>query len=123
MLRTSAEFAALTGAPSANASLLGIRYRTDAHLATPNIRAPRVRDEVILRVGIAAGRKVGGAVVRNRIRRRLKVVLRDLAPQLLSDAQLLIHVRAAAADATSAQLRSDLVACLRQARLVAGPRA
>ena len=119
MLRSSADFAALTHAPSAHASRLGIRFRVGA----PTDGDHPVADGAALRVGIAAGRKVGGAVVRNRIRRRLKALLRDLAPQLTDDASILITVRAAAATASSAELQGDLVACLRRARLLEGGRA
>ena len=71
-----------------------------------------------LRIGIAASRKVGGAVVRNRIRRRLKAIARDLAPHLPAGTDMLIGVRPEAADATSDQLRASLVSCLRRAKLI-----
>ncbi|MFM7782270.1 MAG: ribonuclease P protein component, partial [Candidatus Limnocylindrus sp.] len=62
MIRTEADFTALAAAPGVNSALLGIRFI--------------VRDNTLpaLRIGIAASKKVGGAVVRNRVRRRLKAI-------------------------------------------------
>jgi len=39
-------------------------------------------------VAYAIGRKVGGAVVRNRLRRRLRAIVSELAPQLVPGAYL-----------------------------------
>jgi ribonuclease P protein component len=71
--------------------------------------------------GIAASKKIGGAVVRNRIRRRLKVIARDLAPAVKPGTDLLIGVRASASVASSAQLRAALTDCLRRGKLFANP--
>lgn len=108
MLRTPSDFAALSAAPGVTTSLLGVRHRTVATTeATPT-----------LRLGIATSRKVGNAVVRNRIRRRLKSIVRELAPQVRPGAEILIGVRAAASTASSAELRIALTDCLRRARLI-----
>ena len=106
MIRTAADFTALAAAPGVNSPLLGVRFV--------------VRDRAVpsLRIGIAASKKVGGAVVRNRIRRRLKSIARELAPQVRPGAEILIGVRTAASTATSAELRAALTECLRRARLV-----
>jgi len=106
MIRTVADFTALAAAPGVNSPLLGIRYlvRADAQPA--------------LRIGIAASKKVGGAVVRNRIRRRLKVAARDLAAQVRPGTDALIGVRPAAAAASSAELRAALNDCFRRAKLL-----
>lgn len=111
MLRTAADFSALADAPRASSALLGIRHRTAAARAESTHR---------LRIGIAASRKVGGAVVRNRIRRRLKAIARDLAPTIPAGTDILIGVRPEAATASSDELRAAFVACLRRARLVDG---
>ena len=49
------------------------------------------------RVAYAVGRRVGGAVVRNRLRRRLRHVVHDLAPELASGAYLVAATSAASA--------------------------
>ena len=115
MLRTAADFSALADAPRSSSALLGIRHRIDPSRAT-DIAAPT------LRIGIAASRKVGGAVVRNRIRRRLKVIARDLAPNLPAGTDILIGVRPEAAEASSDELRASLIACLRRAKLIEAPK-
>lgn len=57
-------------------------------------------------VGITVGKHVGGAVVRNTVRRRLAALLRDaLAGRRV---RLLVIARRAAASAPFAQLRNDL---------------
>jgi ribonuclease P protein component len=60
-------------------------------------------------VGFAVGRSVGPAVVRNRIRRRLRAAMAELAP--LPGTYLVAAVPAAAA-APFAVLRDDLAAAL-----------
>ena len=111
MLRTTADFSALADAPRSSSALLGVRHRVDPSRAT-DPTAPT------LRIGIAASRKVGGAVVRNRIRRRLKAIARDLAPHLPAGTDILISVRPDAAAASSDELRASLLACLRRAKLI-----
>ena len=108
MIRTAADFEALAAAPGVNSPLLGVRFA--------------VRDHTVpsLRIGIAASKKVGGAVVRNRIRRRLKAITRDLAPAVVPGTDILIGVRVSAATASSEQLRAALTDCLRRAKLLSG---
>ncbi len=106
MIRTAADFTALSGAPGVNTPLLGIRYTV------------RTNNTSLLRIGIAASKKIGGAVVRNRIRRRLKAIARELAPQVKPGTDLLIGVRVGAATASSDQLRAAVTDCLRRAGLM-----
>jgi ribonuclease P protein component len=101
MLRTPSDFAALSAAPGVTTPLLGVRHRTVAATdSTPS-----------LRLGIATSRKVGNAVVRNRIRRQLKSIARELAPQVRPGAEILIGVRTAASTAQSCAPRSP-TACV-----------
>ena len=108
MLSTPSCCAALIATAGFTTPLRGALHRTFA--ATDSTPA--------LRLGIATSRKVGNAVVRNRIRRRLKSIARELAPQVRPGAEILIGVRTAASTATSAELRAALTDCLRRARLV-----
>jgi ribonuclease P protein component len=81
--------------------------------------------EPVVRIGFVVSRAVGGAVVRNRVKRRLRHAAR--AHLALLDANLGQHggydivVRAlpAAADASFAELASDLAGCLDTLRPVA----
>jgi ribonuclease P protein component len=56
-------------------------------------------------VAYAIGSKVGGAVVRNRLRRRLRAIAHEAAPQLPKGAYL-ITAAPAAADLTFGELRT-----------------
>ena len=61
------------------------------------------------RVGFAIGRKVGPAVVRNQVRRRLRTVFRELeARGGLSAGAYLVIVRPAAADRSQLELRGNV---------------
>lgn len=62
-------------------------------------------------VAYAVGTAVGPAVVRNRVRRRLRAAVADLAPR---PGVYLVAVDPAAADHDYARLRSDLAAALAQ---------
>ena len=60
------------------------------------------------RVAIKVSRKVGGAVVRNLIRRRVKSILRDLFPSLTRPCDCVVIGRQAAPQATFDRMREDL---------------
>jgi ribonuclease P protein component len=62
-----------------------------------------------VRVAFAIGKPVGTAVVRNRIRRRLRAALPSLSP---APGTYLIAVSPAAANASYQALRTDLESCL-----------
>jgi ribonuclease P protein component len=52
-----------------------------------------------VRVGLITSRRVGGAVVRNRVRRRLREIVRAARPQILAGTWLTVVARQAAAKA------------------------
>ena len=64
------------------------------------------------RVAYAVGRRAGGAVVRNRIRRRLRSVMRDLSEEL-SPGAYLIGAGAQAASLSYRELRTTVSEALR----------
>ncbi len=68
-----------------------------------------------LRVGIVVSKKVGKAVVRNRIKRRLREILRRLH---LPGAHLLLVATPEAREADFAALFQDLVRALRKSGLI-----
>jgi ribonuclease P protein component len=105
MIRSRLDFAALQAdARSRIDPLLVLRYRRNGRETT--------------RFGISTGRRVGGAVVRNTIRRRLRRILQSLIERIELGWDVLIVARPPAAQATQAQLAQVLERLLRQAALL-----
>lgn len=77
--------------------------------------AVRVRrtDGSVSRFGFAVGKRVGGAVVRNRVKRRLREIGWALDPPPGWD--IVVSARPAAAGATYAALHASLAGLLRRA--------
>jgi ribonuclease P protein component len=75
-----------------------------------------------LRCGFVVGRQIGGAVQRNRARRRIREAVRLLLPTLLPGYDLVFTVRTPEViDAPFSQLQNDIVSLLRQAGLLPTP--
>lgn len=107
MLRRPADFEALqAGSRSRAHPLLVVRYRRN--------------DLERTRYGISTGRRLGPAVTRNRVRRRLRSVLRSLAADVAPGWDVLVVARPAAASARQVDLESVLRDLLRRAGLAAG---
>ena len=62
------------------------------------------------RIGLITSRRVGGAVVRNRVRRRLREIVRAVRPQMRRGLHIVLVARASAAKADFAALRIDVLA-------------
>ena len=103
-VRTRARFAALAAT--------GRRARAGALRVTAVVGEPAD----LPCVAFAIGRAVGPAVVRNRIRRRLRAALTELAP---APGTYLVSVEPAAARRSYAELRDDLAAAFAQLTAVA----
>lgn len=107
MLRNPADFAAFgSGSRGRNDDLFAVRVRANGLAGT--------------RVGFATGKNLGDAVTRNRVRRRLRVVLRTLGPRLVAGQDLLIIARPGAAAATSAAVGQGLERLLGAAGALTG---
>ncbi len=59
------------------------------------------------RVGFVTSKRVGGAVVRNRVRRRLREIVRRHQHEIRNDVWLVLVARPAAARASSARLKDE----------------
>ena len=123
----------LPDAPDAPAAALGaapcerLRQRRDFEaLARGRAAAPPVRHRLLTlrsrpngleqcRVGFAVGRPVGGAVVRNRVKRRLREIVRALP--LARGHDVVIAARPASRDASFGELHDALASCARRAGL------
>ena len=105
MLRSTVAFRAIqTDSRSRSHPLLLLRYRGNGLEQT--------------RYGISTGRRLGTAVVRNRQRRRLRTILRQLAPDVRPGFDVLLVLRTVAANATQSELESALAGLMRAAGLM-----
>jgi ribonuclease P protein component len=67
------------------------------------------------RVGFVVSRAVGNAVVRNRVKRRLRHLVREQLASLPASAVLVVRALPAAAAASSSELGADLARCVEHA--------
>jgi len=95
-------------------------YSKGKHHATPRLvmnalkrwnkpTAKFVVDPTIVRYGLSVSKKVGNAVVRNKLRRRLKEIFRLNAGRFLQGYDIVVVGRATAATASYAELERDLL--------------
>ena len=70
---------------------------------------PRGDDDPTMRIGITVTKKVGNAVVRNRIKRRFRALAREILPERgLVGADHVLIGRGGGLDRDFAQLKADL---------------
>lgn len=70
------------------------------------------------RVGISASKKLGGAVVRNRLRRRVKEIMRHHAPEIARHYDLVVILRKPVVDMDYHAMEKSLLHVLRRASLL-----
>jgi len=96
---------------------INAQSRTRAH---PTLLMRYRRNELgQTRYGISTGKRVGSAVVRNKIRRRLRTILRRLGNDVEPGWDILLVARATAATATQAELDTTLTNLMGAAGLLA----
>ena len=67
----------------------------------------RLAGEAGFKLGIVTSRRIGGAVVRNRVRRRLREIVRRRQHEVVAGVWLVVIARPPAAGATSALLEKE----------------
>lgn len=68
--------------------------------------------------GISISKKIGNAVMRNRLKRQIKEIVRHESDQIIRHVQFIIIVRKPAVGLDYVQLRHSLIHILRKARLL-----
>ena len=81
--------------------------------------ALKVKDEKSFRAGFVTPKHIGGAVVRNRVRRRLRDIVRTAQPQLRPGVWLVVVARPYAATATHHQLKDEWLRLAERASILA----
>ena len=103
-MRRSAEFT-LTVRTGTRAG----RPRVVGHLLVrPEENPDGIHDSEPARVGFVVSRAVGSAVTRNRVKRRLRELMRGYLQSLPGGSLLVVRANAAAAHASQADLAADL---------------
>lgn len=81
--------------------------------------ALKVNDEQSFRAGFVTPKHIGGAVVRNRVRRRLRDILRTAQPRLRPGLWLVVVARPYAANASHHQLKDEWLRLAERASILA----
>ena len=74
--------------------------------------------QVHFRVGISVGKKIGNAVARNWVKRRIRQTLTDFKPQLKQDCDFLVIARPTVAWMSTAEVKKHLSHVLRLAKVL-----
>jgi len=78
----------------------------------------QVSDVPKVRVGVTAGRSVGGAVQRNKAKRLLREAMRPLLPELSPGWDLVLIARSALLPTSLQEIRRVLISLLRRAQIL-----
>lgn len=70
------------------------------------------------RIGLITSRRVGAAVVRNRVRRRLREIVRAMRPRFQRGWHIVLIARAAAARASFHGLREDVLLLVQRSAIL-----
>ncbi|MDN5896494.1 MAG: ribonuclease P protein component [Nocardioides sp.] len=87
------------------------------HLWSPQLAVPTIGEPgEPARAGFVVSKMVGNAVVRNRVKRRLRHLVRESLSRIPDSGVLVVRALPASAEASYAELDRDLSHCLRRVR-------
>ncbi len=90
-------------------------YRKGASFVTPTMVVYVAKNRLpVCRLGITAGKKVGGAVERNRAKRRIRELFRNALPKLKPGFDFCIVARTYTVEAPAAKVERDFYASLQK---------
>jgi len=96
--------------------------KTGRRLPTPLFNLVSCRSDMPhARVGVIVGKRLGGAVIRNRAKRRFRELARLVRGRLTPGQDLLVFPRQGALEATPSALREAWLTALRRQALVRDP--
>ncbi len=90
-------------------------YKKGKSVATHQLVLIYAPSKYNLHVGVVASKKVGKAVVRNRVRRRIKEAFRSLIPYIQDNNNYIIVAKQTVAECNFAQIKSSLIKALQRA--------
>lgn len=97
------------------------RQVSGRYLALGYVRREAAACGAPLRAGFTVGKRVGGAVVRNRVKRRLREIVRHAQGSLAPGWDVVLNARPPAAGATYAELEAETRNLFTRAGLWVGP--
>ncbi|MGP6140310.1 MULTISPECIES: ribonuclease P protein component [unclassified Jeotgalibaca] len=70
------------------------------------------------RVGLSVGKKIGNAVTRNAVKRKIRQALLELKPQIKSEIDFIIIARQPTANLTTEEIKKNLLHVLKLAHVI-----
>lgn len=75
------------------------------------------KEQAHFRIGISVGKKIGNAVMRNAVKRKIRQSVTELKPQIESNYDFIVIARKPAAEMTTAEVKKSLIHVLSLAKI------